>query len=145
MASSSVTRYSVEYAYTLTLKPKAFAQEPEDQYDKTSAHASARLKTLSDQFTLIAELTKNYNIHYHGIIKFPLSKKNLMKEFYKCFRTDLIIGYVNIRQIDDKPKWLEYISKDLSKTKEVIGRRPLVYDSMDNYDVNDKALYGITW
>lgn len=145
MPPSATVKYSVEYAFTLTLKPKIFAQEPEDQYDKTSAHASARLKTLSDQFTLIAELTKNYNIHYHGIIKFPLSKKDLMKEFYKCFRTDLIIGFVNIRQIDDMPKWTEYISKDLDRTCKAINRRPLIYDNLCIFDAQIKARLGVTW
>lgn len=145
MPPSATVKYSVEYAFTLTLKPKIFAQEPEDQYDKSSAHASARLNTLSDQFTLIAELTKNYNIHYHGIIKFPLKKKDLMKEFYKCFRTDLIIGFVNIRQIDDKSKWIDYISKDLCRTKDAIIRRPIINDMLDVFDNEQRALYGVTW
>lgn len=137
--------YSVDYTLTITLRPKCYIHEPERQYDDTYEYLKKKLTGLTQAFTLIAELTKSYNIHYHAVIKFPITSKNVLKNFYKQFRNDPLIGFIKIEQMINEHKWREYISKDLSHTLDAINRRSIIYDYYDWFDEEQRALYGITW
>lgn len=137
--------FSVDYAFTITLRPKCFAKEPEQQYDDTSEYIKRKLSSISQAFTLVAELTKNYNVHMHGIIKFPLPCKDCMKEFHKCFRNDTLVGFVNIRQIEDYQVWCKYIKKDLCHSLNGLNRRPIIYDYLDVFDSEERATFACQW
>lgn len=139
--------FSVDYAGTITLRPKLYTKEPEVQYDETYDYVRRKLSSLSTHFTLIAEVTKSYNIHYHIVIKFDLEdrKKDCMKEFHKCFRNDNLVGFVNIRQIDDMVKWTDYLKKDLCHTVNATNRRPVIWDMYDIFDSEERATFGVTW
>lgn len=139
---------SFNYAFTITLKPVSFKLEPEQQYDKTYLHVRSQLISLGFKVTLVAELTKNMNVHYHGVINFKLGddcKIKVIKEFHKQFRNDLIIGFVNIRQIDDDQKWNEYIKKSLHDTNKAIGRRPIISDDFKIFSDFQHATYALQW
>lgn len=141
MASDKNT--SVEYAFTITLRPKVFIHEPERQYDDACGYVNKKLMALCQDHTLIAELTKNYNVHLHGICRFSLYKKrDCMKDFYSCFRNDNIVGYVNIKQIDNLTNWITYITKDLTKTYNAINRRPIIYDYKEYLTEDQRAQFG---
>ena len=119
---------SVKYSFTVTLKPNLFKDSAEVQYDKTYLTLVKHLMSLSKQFSVVAELTKNYNIHYHGIIRFVINHKNLMKRFVDSFRHNTCFGFVNIKQIVDEAGWVEYITKDIHSTRESISRPPVLMD-----------------
>lgn len=137
---------SVEYAFTITLRPKMFIHEPEKQYDETYTRIEHLLRSLCICFTLVAEMTKSYNIHYHGICNFLLTyKKDCMKEFHKCFRNDMQVGFVNIRQITNMSNWTEYLMKDLAKTTNSLNRRPIIKDDFNVFSTDDYANFGLEW
>lgn len=138
--------FSVDYSFTITLRPKCFTHEPEIQYDDTNFHVRARLASISPHFTIVAEVTKAWNIHYHGIIKFVLKDKvDCAKRFHARFRNDNLVGFVNIKQITDYNGWCEYIVKDLQKTTESIGRRPIIRDDYGVTNPEQRAKYAVIW
>lgn len=135
---------SVKYAATITLQPKLYKYKPEEQYDKSYMHIAKQLMALGTKVDLVAELTKNYNIHYHLVIQFVnfKPKSNLMLMFHNAFRNDPIVGFVNIKQIEDEVKWLDYIMKDINITKETINRPPIILNEIHTKN-NDVYIKGI--
>lgn len=132
-------KYSIDFAFTVTLKPNLYCDEPHQQYDKTYSQLIQILKSKGSFVTCVAELTKSYNLHMHGIIKFDMKNvehksRNLMLRFTNLFRKHKLFGFVNIRQIDDFPKWKEYISKDIHETRSLLNRPPIL---IDNYEIFD--------
>lgn len=148
--------FSVNYSFTLTLRPKCYIHEPERQYDDTYEYIRRKLSSLSQAFTIIAEVTKSYNVHYHGLISFyyndniklvnnNINQRDFIKEFHKCFRNDTFVGYIKIDQMRDENNWKAYLKKDLEHTMNAINRRPLIWDFFDWFDSEERAIYGITW
>lgn len=140
-------KYSVQYAFTVTLKPKKWFVKPaEEQYDGTSMPLAEFLKSISHRVTLVTELTKNFCVHYHGVIDFRILEDiNLRKRFHDAFRTSKDFGYVNIKQIDDLDGWIEYINKSLADTSKAINRRPIIIDEHNTFSEQDMANFGCTW
>jgi len=123
---------SVDYSFTITLQPRLFVKTIEDQYDITFVEVCRKLNSLISTHTIIAEITPtNYNIHYHGIIKFHRPSKSHMKDFKDVFRGSKMFGFTQIRQIEDFGGWVEYIMKDLYITKDILNRPPIIVDEYD--------------
>jgi len=137
--------YSFEYSFTITLRPRFYKKTAEEQYDDIIPHIIKIMDLLSNKYTLIAELTKCYNIHLHGSIKFRLTSKNLCKYFHDAFRNDTYVGFVNIRQTMDDSTWHDYISKDFTKTYNALSRRPILRDHLDKYDQDTRAEFALAW
>lgn len=125
---------TVQYAFTVTLRPKLYAEPAQAQFDKTYFTLYTLLKSLSaDDLTIVAEQTKNFNVHYHGIINFIYDPRVFApKLFTDAFRNHKLFGFVNIKQIDDLSGWMEYIKKDLPLTKQCINRPPIIKDSKNH-------------
>lgn len=125
------------YSFTVTLNPKMHRYEPEEQYDRCKNDLYMLLKSLSNNFTLVVELTQNMNAHMHGIIE--LHHK---KHWYKAFRKSDIFGFTTCREIYDMEGWKEYIRKSLKDTYDTINRRPILRDDFKVYSENQIFLYG---
>lgn len=125
---------SVRYAATVTLRPQLYKYKPEEQYDRSYMEVAKMIKALDTRVDIIAELTKSFNLHYHLTIEFInfKPKSNLMLIFHNAFRNNKIFGFVNIRQIDNDIKWLEYIKKDLTITKNTINRPPVILNEISD-------------
>lgn len=124
------------FSFTVTLKPCMYRYEPEEQYDRTYKDLVILCRLMSNNFTIVAEVTKNCNLHYHGIIELHHKKK-----WYSTFRKSDIFGFTTCReQYDDK--WNEYISKSLKETYETILRRPIIKDSYNIFTNEQKIEYG---
>lgn len=137
---------TVRYSYTITLKPRMYIDPAEIQFDLTFSELRTILRSLSVKFTLVAEVTKKgHNIHYHGTITLPMSRKNPIKRFIDAFRKTKHYGFVSIKQITEENGWKEYIKKELKETKEEIERRPVIEDDFNYFDNNEKALYAHQW
>lgn len=136
--------FTQAYAFTVTLKPDCFKQPAEIQYDRTYNQLKEYLSDMSFYYTLVAELTKNKNIHYHGVIKFPLPNlRDVIKMFKDRFRNDKLFGFVDIKVMSDSEGWLDYISKELKETYQSINRRPIIYDGYDLFPTDNFVIYGI--
>lgn len=136
----------MDYSLTITLRPKCYTQEPEKQYDNTYEYVSRKIRSLTQTYTLIAEVTKAYNVHYHSILRIsPNQYKDNLKQIYACFRNDNLIGYIKCDQTINYNKWVEYLQKDIIHTMNALNRRPIIYDQYDIFDESQRASYGINW
>lgn len=122
---------SVDYAFTITLGKSMYKLEPSVQYDYVVEDIVTRLSSISSKVTLVAELTKASNIHFHGIIKFKDSLKPFRLQFNNLFRNHKYIGYVHLVQITEWSAWTEYIQKELIETKDSLNRPPILLDGHD--------------
>lgn len=129
-----------DYAFTLTLNPRIYLDIPESQFDQTYTHVYEKLKSITNNFTLVAELTKSDNIHYHGVIDL-----NQRRKFNDKFRKDRYIGFKCIKPLGDATGWKNYITKDLKDTTSSINRRPIINDHYRWFSLEDKAKYGQEW
>lgn len=137
MQNATPNGFTQAYAFTLTLKPKLFTKIAEEQYDISYYHAYLSLLKLTSKVTLVAELTKNANIHYHGVIQFPINKyRNINKMFKDTYRNDKLIGFVDIKVMVDEPGWKEYLNKDIEGFKQTMLRPPVIVDTHDFFPKN---------
>lgn len=113
-----------DYFFTVTLQPRMYKEDIDKQFDKTKNELLVLLKILSDKITLVTELTKAFNVHYHGIIQLNGSKR----KFVNMFRGDKQFGFVNLSPIKSEQKVFEYISKDVRFTYDELERRPILRD-----------------
>lgn len=113
---------------------------PEVQYDQTYLHVLNLLKGLNSIYTVICELNKNYNLHYHGTIQFFSKSLNHRFDFKNKFRNDKYIGYVDIRQITDGPGWTSYLKKELQETRQLVNRPSVLYDGMYLLNILDEFM-----
>jgi hypothetical protein len=129
---------SVNYSFTVTLLPHMYKLNPEIQYDQTYLEVIKLLKGLNSTCSIIAELNKNYCIHYHGVITFHKKALNHMYDFKNAFRGEKNFGYVDIRQITDFPGWVEYLHKDVITTRKLICRPSIILDEKDLFEFADE-------
>lgn len=127
------------YSLTITLKPKLYSFGVEQQYDL----AKPIVTNLNiGKMTCVAELTKSYNVHFHMLLERdttlqcigskgrPISFEHFIAN---KFRNSDTIGFFQLKKIDNKQGWIDYMSKDIQKTKEDMGRRVVVIDEFDIY------------
>lgn len=124
------------YSFTVTLLPRLYKFDAKQQYDLTYSTVFRVVNSIyanSTKLTIVAELTKQFCIHYHGIFNVITDKSEIRcrKLFVDSFRNHPLFGFVNIKLVDDEAGWLKYISKDLQQTKDLIGRPPVLRD--DHY------------
>lgn len=119
---------SVRFAFTVTLKPKHYLENPEVQYDRTIHSLYSIVTMLAKEITCIAELTKNGNIHYHGMITMPVQTQSCEIRFKNAFRKSKDFGFINFKQCNNDEGWAEYMSKNLTQTMKDIGRPPILKD-----------------
>lgn len=95
----------MDYAITFTIKPHWYKLQPEEQVELA-------MKEINEVFheykkTIVIEITKCFNIHFHGIM---YSKTR--REFYDKLRKNKIIGFIKIKQIESWEDWCQYIMKN---------------------------------
>lgn len=114
--------YTQEYAFTITLQPKLHKHSIRHQLDCTAYSILPLFPHCL--ITIVVELTKQYNVHYHGIIQFykPLLKgKTPLSYWYNKLRNHATIGFTCLKVIDDIENWKKYITKDIITTKEELN------------------------
>lgn len=131
-----------DYSFTVTLKPAMYKMDIDAQYDATCNELHLALRQISTKFTMLAELTKNMNIHYHGVIRMGKSKRN----FVNLFRNHKKFGFINIRVITNGLEgWSAYLKKDLENTYFETNRRPIIIDNYEIFTLDEKIQYGCTY
>lgn len=129
------------YFFTITLQPNLYKLTADEQYDKTTPELIVMLKLLSEKFTLVTELTKSLNVHWHGIIQLG-DKKN---PFVNMFRGDKMFGFVNISPIRNESQVYEYIRKDLENTAKELNRRSILRDDYNVFSNKEKCMFGTSF
>lgn len=136
---------SVKYFFTVTLKPICFRDDAITQYNKYAPMLDNLLIQSGLDVTFVAELTKSHNIHFHGIIRYDLRLvPRPVDKFHNTFRKHKHFGFVNISQIEDYQKVVDYMSKDLDKTANEIGLilRPIYKDDFGIFEDIELAIVG---
>lgn len=125
--------YTWSYAVTITLKPTVRRYTAEQQYDRFSEYVVKQIKEYFPGclLTLCVELTKSYDIHFHGTINFKISEipkqvRNYPKWFSDKFRGDKIIGFTLLKVITEHDVWNEYIHKTNVQFTEDTNREPII-------------------
>lgn len=122
---------SQKYAFTVTLKPVMYRWSARVQYTKTHRQLMECVKNLG-QVTLVAELTKNGNIHYHGVIQFNMRTgyKGLITQlFHDRMRTLCnVFGHHNITPITDEEGWISYLKKGQESFLTTVEMAPVITD-----------------
>lgn len=134
------------YSGTLTLRPKLYVHEPHKQYDLVTDHITKILNTLCFDYSLVSELTKTYNIHFHILSTFDLkSHKYPLRDWHNAFRNDPYVGFTKIEQTLNDKVWIDYMKKDLIHSYNCSGRRPILKDDLNIFTTDDYADFGILW
>lgn len=136
---------SFNYAFTITLVRRLYDLKPEEQYDLVVADLMYDIVDISTKRTVILECTKSFNIHFHGVMKIPITDHvRCVKKFYDKWRKHRFVGYTNIKQMEDYG-WIEYIKKDIAKTHRAIDRRPILWDDFNYFTTDEIANHGCQW
>jgi len=142
-------KHTFHYCITITLLPRLYKENAESQYDQTAYELKEIIKPLKDTI-LVAELTKNFNIHYHLYSRLPIVSRNPVKYFVDQFRKSKLFGFVNLSQCKNDENWLTYIFKSVKETYEAVGRPPIIIlddfyikQFIENYpDLTDPCYHG---
>lgn len=125
------------YFFTITLRPKIFKYSSITQLELTLADIAKKLYRYTSHFVIVAELTKQGNVHYHAICSFSEAyRKNLMVD---AFKKDKICGFIHTdgNVIEDMKRVADYITKDVYNTIRVIrqhrGYIPRFYTSSQEF------------
>lgn len=121
--------------FTVTLKPNLYELTARQQIKKTFKKLSEVLKPLAMKYLLVAELTKQCNIHYHGIIQWDtttMDKDTMSMIFLDNLKPLVNYGRSESQLIEDTEHVYKYIVKDIIKTGNVVnpkGKTPFpVYE-----------------
>lgn len=129
---------ATDYFFTVTLQPKMYKFTADEQYDKTVNELLIILRILSEKFTVVTELTKSANVHWHGIIQMGDKKT----PFVNMFRGDSQFGFINISPIKSMEQVYNYIRKDLENTSKELNRRSILQDKYNVFSNKERLLYG---
>lgn len=127
--------YSCDFALTWTLMPVMKRMECKVQYAKAVPVFMDKLKHCFH--STVVELTKDYDVHFHSIIKIDLElcKNNPRKYLIDLFRDQRnMFGKYTIDPVTDYNGWIDYLKVDIEKTKEdLLECQPVIL--LDNYKV----------
>jgi len=122
----------MDYAITFTLRPMMYRMTAVQQF----SYMTTDMLNLAKRYkmTLIAELTKEHNIHYHGIVE--LQNHKHLDQLLNEIRPILRIGRKEIEPVKDKDKWITYIYKEVKITAEILNESPIIYDGQKKNQAN---------
>lgn len=115
------------YELTITLKPNLYQLDPRDQFDLSSIILCEILNPF--QSSMIAELTMEHNIHYHGIVQLEdiIDKNILLNRFRRHYK---VFGRKSCSQIRYEKSYCDYLVKDKEKTQQILKKCPIVRDQL---------------
>lgn len=119
---------SIEYALTFSLKPNIYRNTIGLQLDMGERDINMFISDMKAEGLLLAELTPNANIHFHGLFVFNVKEPILKRiEFFvkDYFRKSKVIGFICMKPVVETIGWLQYMLKDYDITKELLERNPI--------------------
>lgn len=109
---------------TITLNPTWYSRKAVDQFKQSKEMVKQILKKFSDNFCMIAELTKQGNVHYHGWIVYNNLHETTRVHVLDCLK---VLGLAHIKEdtIKNIERVYEYMTKQVKYTNEFISN-PIV-------------------
>lgn len=115
----------MKYEITLTLRPYIYKEVPQHQF-KIAVKMLEEILPLY-QVSLVAELTQENNVHFHGIIELSdLIERNKFLNRFRRFHK--LFGKKTVNQVKFEDSYIKYMKKDIENTKLIIPD-PIVRDS----------------
>lgn len=169
------TKFTQDYAITITLDPRIRKFSTNEQHNLMTPYVERILKNtcvnaIADHkgkkpeeipkpiLTLVAEMTQSCDIHYHGVISFPMEYnlrcpimfvRNQFRKRYTGHPSKMepkdYIGFILLKPIDDFDKWTEYFSKSIDDFKNRTKLGSIVCDDYELYDAEDILTYHAPW
>lgn len=132
---------SIDYAFTVTLNMRH--RTTTDQLFTSKALLISALHKL--QHTTIAEITKNGDIHYHGICRMVVPygyqlPRDMIIYIRDCLRVKGF-GYSCVKPCLNYPIWVEYIFKDVYSTYRRLSADPIIHDGYNIVATRDGEDY----
>lgn len=105
---------------TITLPPSAYKFKAAEQHSKIKQILIDTFTAHCDQYCLVAELTQQSNVHYHGWFteKYERSTLFLLDHLKQRY---LGIVKVNDRRIMNIKRTYDYMTKDMEITKKLVS------------------------
>lgn len=126
-------------ALTVTLKPEyyvesghAFEMTARQQFNFFKPILQSILHRTCDKYSIIAELTKKGNVHFHGTILKKKCRKPWLYEISTNGRLTRWFGWLEDTDIYDSSGWYQYAENDLlttAMTAKRIGAHPYFSES----------------
>lgn len=159
-------KYSIEYAITITLHPSIRDLDTVAQYDTMRYIVRDHIKDMYKKHfpksvylpkvSLVCELTKSNDIHYHGTLQMPMNKeirdypiwiRNVFRSNptkRNPIKKDLTkyLGYIVLKPITDAKIWTGYLCKTLQEFKERTNRMPIILDDCRLFTAEQLLCYG---
>lgn len=110
---------SKEYAITITPNPRLYDTcNTVKQYQRMKDDIYKHYRHIASRLVLYPELSKQGNIHFHGLIEI----KDYVK-FYKMLKKhNTCIGFRLVKELTDPVVWLEYCVKDRLLMQTILNR-----------------------
>lgn len=139
-------QFSEPMAVTLTLQPRWYRFEPDEQLALFMAHFQLKYATKPWlKSSVIAELTNRKNVHFHCL--FSINEKKLIASKYSLktvitnlFRRDRFIGFIQVTDIVNLAGWVEYMRKDMQTSElkyQVINDNFEIAVDYEQFDIMD--------
>lgn len=127
---------SQKYAFTITLKPSMYKWSAREQFMRTYKQVKDVVKHLGPA-TIVAELTRNGNIHYHGVLQFfwKVDYKGLITQrFHEAMRNHCnLFGHHNITPVTDEDGWVGYLKKGQESFLQTVEIGAIVSDEFSYF------------
>lgn len=115
----------MKYEICLTIKPLWYRLPPPEQFELALKYLNSILEGY--EVSLVAELTQEHNVHFHGILELKdhTAKDRFLNKFRGCKSS--FFGKKSCSQLMFEDSYKKYMKKDLELTKQII-RDPIVRD-----------------
>jgi len=127
--------YCQDYALTVTVSAFVKQQKAELQLSATAMLLVQLLQP--SKMTIVAELTKNFDVHYHCTVAprraSVVKVKNMCKYFVDKFRGIKHFGFICVKPVQDYKGWMDYMKKDLVTTRDLIKMNPVIKDDYSEF------------
>lgn len=114
---------------TVTLKPFMYAKTLDEQIKCTKRRMIDALRGFKK--SVVIELTKEYNIHYHCILVEKKISSNPFLRLTDRFRKEKWAGRKSIRGVQYYDSYVKYMNKDIKNTNKCISSSAIVIDDFD--------------
>jgi len=129
-----------QWAITWVPNPVNYrSYDPVDQY-RTCLTYLKHANNCMKLFTFVPELTRDGNVHIHGVY--------YVKDCIKYFRKFLPMlkkqGFVKIKPVDDYGGWIAYMMKDMESNDELFDDLPYPYHQDSKFKQKIKPQYTLS-
>lgn len=125
----------MRYELTVTSHPRLYDRDASTQFSIMKENFIQIMRPHKGSpgflFSAVAELNGNNDVHIHAIVELnDLVARNRLLNRFRSKDYKFIFGRKTCTQLINEPVWIDYMRKDLKKTREIIGISPIIKDEL---------------